>query len=90
MAQIILNDPTGTAFNSTALPQGPLPLSSFTNNYGQYFIEDGNGDYQDNLVTINFRIDSITSVPEPSSMVMFVMAGIPSIGGLMIKRMRRR
>jgi hypothetical protein len=74
-----LADTSGTALASTDLPLGPPDLNRFASAIGTIFIADGNG--APNYAVAEFRITSLQSVPEPSSLIvcgigLIITAGI--------------
>jgi|GEM_PF-2412452 len=74
-ASLTLNDPTGAAFSSQDFPRGLLPLSAFSNRYGEFSFFDGNGEDID-YGSIRFRIDSIQSVPETGSIMLLACLSV--------------
>ena len=85
-ASITLSDPIGAAFSSQDLPRGLLPLSAFTDRYGEFSFFDGNGE-DINYGSIGFRIDTIRAVPEPGSLTLLACAVVP---GTMVWLLRCR
>ncbi|MFO0849525.1 MAG: hypothetical protein U0871_13360 [Gemmataceae bacterium] len=86
-ASIVLNDPTGRAFASQALPQGPLPLAALTNRYGEFSFFDGNGEDVD-FGAIRFRIDQLQAVAPVSAPPAAVLAALGAASALGLARRR--
>jgi len=66
-----LNDPTGTAFNSAALPNVPPSLASF-GGPKQINIFFSGGDFGGTGFVLTSLTLAPTSVPEPSSLLLIV------------------
>ena len=79
-AAVFLADPSGTTFDSQALPAG-LPLSSLGSRSGIVQIDDDNFETTGRL---SFRIDSIRAVPEPAATALVAAASL----GLALRRRR--
>lgn len=84
VASLGLYDPTGTALNSLDLLLTPPDLSAFSENRGSIVIADGNGEAD--YATAQFRITSITAVPEPGSLALLLGVGVSGVGLLMRRR----
>ena len=78
-------DPTGTALASADLPLTFPDLSAFSTSIGQIGISDGNGDFSE-FARAQFRITSITAVPEPGSLALLLGIGVSGVGLLMRRR----
>jgi hypothetical protein len=65
---IVLADSTGSAFTSLDLPHG-LPLGAFDQRSGSVRIFDEEGE---RTGLLEFRIDSIRAIPEPSSLALLL------------------
>ena len=63
-----LRDPTATALSSTDLPLVPPGLAGFATAVGHIYIADANG--EPDYAVATFRITSLQSVPEPSSLAL--------------------
>jgi hypothetical protein len=86
-AVLVLQDPSGLAFNSASLPLGAPNLASFSSALGHIYIADGNGN--PNYAEAVFQIDSLTLVPEPSTFALAVLC-LAGLGFVVLRKTLRR